>query len=281
MTLTARLFTSVASTVLCGIALVACGPEPAGEGKQAPAKRPPAKGGDAPAKGEGETAKADTGDVKRWAKDAKAIAKGYTHWGRVDDEARWAPGLCRMPMPSYASFSESADEGTHGGKLYTLYAKDPVAYGAKPSGPRMPDATALAKFAQVLVKEAWVPVALPRDETQNAPSGHMTGWGRSGMRPAVKDGVSYGADVRQGLYLMFKLDPKQPQDGTDQGWVYATLAPTPEVAKDPPSPFSKPEAWTVTAAGKLASCMECHVDADGKGGRLFGLPEGSWAAGGK
>src|SRR4051812_33071032 len=31
-----------------------------------------------------------------------AIAAEYQAWGRVDDELRWAPGLCRQPLPGVA-----------------------------------------------------------------------------------------------------------------------------------------------------------------------------------
>ena len=34
------------------------------------------------------------------------IAKVYEGYGRVDDETRWAPYLCRMPMPSIARLSQ-------------------------------------------------------------------------------------------------------------------------------------------------------------------------------
>jgi hypothetical protein len=57
------------------------------------------------------------------------------------------------------------------------------------------------------------------------------------------------------LFIMLKLDPNATN--TDDGWVYGTVT---------------PDAKTVTSAGKVASCMKCHVDA--KTDRLFGLPNG-------
>ena len=56
------------------------------------------------------------------------IAAKYKTYGRVDDETRWAPWLCRMPMPSVARFSKSDEEETHGQKLYYLFAKDRWSY---------------------------------------------------------------------------------------------------------------------------------------------------------
>lgn len=53
---------------------------------------------------------------------------------------------------------------------------------------------------------------------------------------------------------MMKLDPKTP--GTDDGWVYATLA---------------ADGRTVTAAGRIESCMKCHRET--KTDRLFGMPK--------
>ena len=51
-------------------------------------------------------------------------------------------------------------------------------------------------------------------------------------------------------------DEARPEDrGTDAGWVYGTVS---------------ADGKTVTAAGKVESCMKCHQDA--KHDRLFGLP---------
>lgn len=197
-----------------------------------------------------------TAVTQPWSVDATTIAEQYLAWGRLDDEGRWAPELCRMPTAARARFSESDDPDTHGSKLYTLYAKDPQAYAKLPRsaapGPK------LARYAQVLVKEAWVP-----EPIDGPKAGNLRGWGKSGLRPATRKGVHYGANRRSGLFLMFKLAADQDQAGTDKGWVYATLKPT--------GPKGETTNWRVTAAGRIGSCMECHVDADGTGGRLFGL----------
>jgi hypothetical protein len=52
------------------------------------------------------------------------------------------------------------------------------------------------------------------------------------------------------LFIMFKTG----EPDSDEGWIYATLT---------------PDGKTVTASGKIASCMECHQSAPHD--RLFGL----------
>lgn len=68
--------------------------------------------------------------------------------------------------------------------------------------------------------------------------------------PASPDGPRKGA--KQGLYVMMKTGEA---DG-DGGWVYGTLL---------------PDGRTVTASGRLASCMACHREAPAD--RLFGLKD--------
>src|SRR3712207_6639323 len=70
--------------------------------------------------------------VPAYAERARAIAAAYVEWGRVDDELRWAPFLCRIPLPGVARASESNDPTTHGQKLYSVFVKNRDAY---PSGP--------------------------------------------------------------------------------------------------------------------------------------------------
>jgi hypothetical protein len=174
---------------------------------------------------------------------ALAIAGEYTGWGRVDDELRWAPFLCRIPLPGVARMSESSDPATHGRKLYSVFVKRRDAY---PAGPQAGD--------QVVVKESWTaePVTTPYNpeavahQGPNASGNHFYPYARKG------DAV-YRAGAPAGLYLMFKVDP--PTADTDQGWVYATLTPD----------------RRVTAAGRVASCMGCHEHAPHD--RLFGVPK--------
>src|SRR5437867_4421057 len=54
----------------------------------------------------------------------KKSASEYRTYGRFDDEMRWAPFYCRMPMPGVAYVSASKDDKTHGQKLYSLFVKD-------------------------------------------------------------------------------------------------------------------------------------------------------------
>lgn len=169
----------------------------------------------------------------------QAIAKAYKAWGRVDDELRWAPFLCRMPMPAKPAFSVAA-AGGHAQKLYSLFAKDREAYAKR--GAQAP--------GQVLVKESFVaervegpPARLPLEAQGIGNEDHFD-------PHVVRDGATYRAGTLMGLYVMMK---KADVTGTDAGWVYGTLA----------------VDGTVTSAGKVASCMGCHRDAPVD--RLFGV----------
>ena len=64
---------------------------------------------------------------------------------------------------------------------------------------------------------------------------------------------SFAADTRapKDLFVIAKVGP---QDGTDESWIYGTVA----------------VDGTVTSAGRVASCMGCH-DHDAAHERLFGL----------
>ena len=96
----------------------------------------------------------------RWHDRRRVVAGAYESWGRVDDQFRWAPGLCRMPTPAQARISETEEDSPHGRKLYTLYAKDPVAYGAPAGLIAVKRTPALNDCEQVVVKEAWKPQAI-------------------------------------------------------------------------------------------------------------------------
>ena len=182
------------------------------------------------------------------------IAKNYKSYGLVDDEARWAPWLCRMPMPAVARFSKSEDEETHGEKLYLLYAKNRDNYM---QGDKMKP-----EVGQVVVKESWRPVEMEeavdmrdwrqvRDATVHTDVGEG-GLGNTYVPIAEKDGQAYKTGEFAGVYIMMKLDPET--EDTDEGWVYATVAADRE---------------TITAIGKIDSCIDCHRDAPHD--RLFGL----------
>jgi cytochrome c553 len=150
-------------------------------------------------------------------------AREYVRWRKVDDLAYWAPELCKRPAPPSARVSMSKDAGTHGRKLYYLYARERDAY-------LRGDAEA-ESVGQVLVKESF--------EARPAPS---VGVG------AMEPGDAYG------LFVMARFAPGTP--GTDDGWVYATFP---------------PESTQPSVAGRIESCMGCHVR-EGRG-RLFGIAD--------
>jgi hypothetical protein len=195
----------------------------------------------------------------------KKFASEYKTFGRVDDEMRWAPWLCRMPMPGVAHVSASKDAGTHGQKLYSLFVKDREAYAH-------PDPKKPVEAGQVIVKQSWVPEEVvgkkvdapihaggsipftqiirepvPKQEKPTLALSDNHFWPY-----AHKDGKVFKATKQADLFIMFKLDPKTP--GTDNGWVYGTVS---------------ADGKTVTSAGRVESCMKCHQDA--KADRLFGL----------
>ncbi len=77
--------------------------------------------------------------------------RDYKPWGRVDDELRWAPWLCRMPLPGRVRMS-AAEDGGHARKLYSVFAKHrdryPLVEGQAPVA---------QPVGQVLIKESYVP----------------------------------------------------------------------------------------------------------------------------
>jgi len=122
----------------------------------------------------------------------KQVAQEYQSYGKVDDWMRWAPYLCSMPLPPQPRLSKSNDGGTHGKKVYFLYAKDRESYYTKKDSNHV---------GQAIVKEAWMPdLADGVDQL-----------GRPYKKPKEKTG----------LFVMFKADAKTPN--TDDGWVYGTL----------------------------------------------------------
>lgn len=177
---------------------------------------------------------------------ALAIAAEYKTWGRVDDELRWAPFLCRIPYPGVARPSASNDETTHGRKLYSVFVKNREAY---PMGPHAD---------QVVVKESWTAEPVEGPGSMFRPEEYRLDGGVSPDADhfypyAQADGGVFRAGAPAGLYIMFKLDPTTPD--TDLGWGYATIT------KD----------GVVTASGRVGSCMGCHEDAPHE--RLFGVPK--------
>ncbi len=180
------------------------------------------------------------------------IARDYKQYGLVDDEARWAPWLCRMPLPARVRFSKSDDSETHGEKLYFLYAKNRDAYVEIENDKQ--------EVGQVVVKESWHPKETDKaieakgesDDDSGNDLAELLPPGGSVITITEKDGQAYTTGESAGLYIMFKLEPDTA--GTDNGWVYATVT---------------ADGNTITASGKVDSCISCHQDAPHD--RLFGL----------
>lgn len=182
----------------------------------------------------------------------KAI-ENYKDFGRVDDQIRWAPWLCKMPAPSQARFSKSEDEDTHGQKLYFMFAKNRIEYLAagekdQPEG-------------QIIVKESWTHKAWTGDsEPSHEHNSESEVYNRSDQQAprsqsyfpfAKRDGKWFQADEQADLFVMMK---SEPSDRNDEGWTYAVVSADRE---------------SIIASGKLDSCMECHKDA--RRDRVFGI----------
>ena len=186
-------------------------------------------------------------------------AAEYKTWGRVDDEMRWAPTLCRTPQPGRAYVSASDDEQTHGKKLYSLLAK------------KRDDYFILAKEIPIgfaIVKQSWAPeevtdpklkpkqrisfeysevirTPLPKDRPGSTQDDHFFPY-------AWKGDKLFKATKQVDLFIMMKFAKETP--GTDNGWVYGTVT---------------PDGKKVTSSGMVESCMKCHREAQHE--RLFGL----------
>jgi hypothetical protein len=176
------------------------------------------------------------------AQRALSISNEYKAWGRVDDELRWAPFLCRQPMPGIAWQSASSDGETHGQKLYSVFAKDHAAYPAT------------SAVGQVVVKESFQPELVTDPNFKWAPPYDGSSIEADHFYPyAQKDGKFYKAGASAGLFMMYRVDPSTPN--SDDGWIYATVS----------------ADRKVTGSGRIALCVGCHENADY--GRLFGVPQ--------
>ncbi|QVL30491.1 hypothetical protein KIH39_16715 [Telmatocola sphagniphila] len=202
-------------------------------------------------------------DERPFHKELLKAAAEYKSWGRVDDEYRWAPWLCRTPEPGRARVSASKDEATHGQKIYSLFAKNQRDYMNV-----LPEKS--ARVGQIVVKESWVPEEITDEKLKPSKSADFSNVIETKATPqaprewnekddhfypyAWKGDKVFKAAKQSDLFVMLKLDPKT--EGTDQGWVYGTVS---------------ADGKKVNSAGRIESCMKCHVEA--KGDRLFGLPE--------
>lgn len=175
-----------------------------------------------------------------------AAFRDYKAWGRVDDELRWAPWLCRMPMPGRARMS-AAEDGDHARKLYSVFVKEQGAYPLTQAAPPAPQ-----PVGQILVKESYHPDLVEKADPQANRAEQEKPTTADHFNPYARLGDKvYRASRLAGAYVVLKVAPGTP--GTDAGWVYGTVTPEGEV----------------TSAGRVASCMGCHVSAPYD--RVFGL----------
>jgi cytochrome P460 len=178
-----------------------------------------------------------------------SAAKSHETYGIADDAVRFAPELCMAPsLP--VRLSASKDPATHGQKLYFLYAWDAESYLKDGRKERLRKTAAAPVYeqkpaSQVLVKQSWAAVAA--EQTSRVTSDRL-------IRFLRKDGQLFTTGEKKELFIMVKLDEKT--EGTDRGWVYGTVT---------------PDGKSVTSAGRVRSCMDCHEKAGD--GRLFGLPK--------
>jgi hypothetical protein len=171
---------------------------------------------------------------------SRAMSSGLEHdWTRLGDGPAWAPSMCRSPPPPGPLVSDSRDGLSHGRKLYFLHTRDESAYRAA--------ATEDQPVGQAFVKESYDAVAV-----QEADASFMdASW--SGLA-VERRGKFWKLGPARDLFIMYKLDPAAP--GTDEGWVYGTVS----------------TQGLVTSSGRVASCMECHTQADRD--RMFGAKAG-------
>lgn len=170
-----------------------------------------------------------------------AVVDEYLQYAMVDTTPMLAPELCSAPDQTDLApkITQSDDEETHGKKLYFLFVND-IAHYLNQDGSKTP-------IGQAIVKESWSSI-------ESNPDAHNLRSHASGNRvnPRVKDGDKIlEIERRKDLFVMLKLAEETP--GTDQGWIYGLVT---------------PDTKEVTAAGKIATCAQCHESA--KHDRLFG-----------
>jgi hypothetical protein len=177
-----------------------------------------------------------------------AAAAEYLSYGRVDDEMRWAPGLCRAQQAGRTHMSAAEGSGAHQQKLYSVLAKDHDEYFA-----------ATSPVGQVVVKESWKPervdpgTAIPSPYLWRGTADFAMGGTEDHFYPYLaRGGEIWKATEPAGLYIMIKIG-EAATPGTDQGWIYGTVD----------------AAGELTGAGAIETCKGCHADAPRD--RLFGL----------
>jgi hypothetical protein len=191
-------------------------------------------------------------------------ARAYLAWGRVDARPNIAPMMCDIPRRrDYGStgdvhLSSAGEESPHGRKLYYLYAKDRDGYRAMGPETSLPIGTTVVKEAfaprPATAAEVTAMKALEEEDFIGRPTTRMSRDDAAPGRAYVElDGAYVVPDAALGLYIMTKVgDAAEP--GTDDGWIYGTITPD----------------GAVTSAGRVGTCMGCHVD-QAPHERLFGL----------
>lgn len=165
---------------------------------------------------------------------ATQFREQFRNWTKLGTVPNMAPLGCRQP-PLVQMLSKSRDKGTHGRKLYFLYVKEALPYYSVAENDQ--------PIGQALVKESFeaIPITLEEKSALDKTDASQT---------VSKDGEHWRLGPPRDLFVMYKLDPATPN--TDEGWVYGTSSLDLEVS----------------SAGRVASCMECHIDATRD--RMFG-----------
>lgn len=181
-----------------------------------------------------------------FAADLLAVAAAYPQWHRVSDRANFAPTDCRIPAPAGAQRSQAIAPGGHGQKLYFLFAQDSTQYFMLPTG----DGT--VPVGQAVVKQSFHAVEVAKESVPELAGDGTPFARRTPAEYRIEGDRAFRTGEPYGLFVMLKKAPDTP--GTDQGWVYGTLT---------------ADGKSVTAAGCLPSCIECHRSARYE--RLFGM----------
>jgi hypothetical protein len=161
------------------------------------------------------------------------IEKSYKRWALVDEVPAIAGADCVGPTPGAVHESGPDRAAAHADKQFLLYAADVHAYWRSAGIRRehMPERLNEVAHAGLL--------DLPIDVVQVVVKASFR---------HERDG-EIGAPT--GLFVMAKFANERP--GTDEGWIYGTIAPS----------------GKVTQAGSIAKCMGCHAK---QPDRMFGLP---------
>jgi len=190
----------------------------------------------------------------------REIAREYEAYGPADRVLRWAYVYCWSPTTKMENesgqlrFSESSDSTTHGRKLFVVYARhvwDSPRSSNLVRGSYITFPLESSPVGQAIVKESWIPEEI--EDPLHSPASEQSGKGPH-TQVVERDGQKFRAAHKGKLFMMYKLDPATP--GTDNGWVYGVVS---------------ADGKQVLSAGRIESCMKCHVDAPHD--RLFGLPE--------